>query len=696
MTKHALRKALTAFLMMALLVTSFASIAVAQDDAATQDEAAAPAPVEAVASNKVSGMIPGGQFATIWLGLTPSALDANVTVTADWDRENPTANGLVFYVLNARNTNAAMAGGRPQDNNIAAGVPVFQGANNQQSASFRASESGLTLIVSNTSPNDANFTLTAQNAIITDNSGAVRDANAPVEAATETAPAAEEAAAEQPAAEAPATTEASAAVTPTVAAEATPEPAAAAAAETAPAAVATPFVLRASEVAGALPEQSDQHYLGLEPEFKDSEMTLLLTFDPMDSQELARRLNFWVLDEAGFKAYQNGTPASEVAFGAGSRTFTGQTNERQATFRAAGTGPYTVIVYNNSNVPGTYTLKVDGGFLIDDSLQTTTAQQQAATAPAASTGVTTTVPAGTTAAATAPAASTATTGTTTAGREGEPGGTYTVSSGDTIALIARDIYGDYTLYTAICSFNGIADCNRIEIGDVINLPTLEQINAGAKAPATAAAATTAPVAAATPATAPVATAPAATTATTTTAAAETTATTATTATTPATTATTTTTTTTTAAVPTPTRAAAATSGAQSLVDVAAANPNFTILVKAIEAAGLEDELQGAGPFTIFAPTDAAFQKLGSATVDALLKDTKQLSQILLFHVVPSKVLSTDLTDGKEAVTLQGSPVEFTVSGSTAKVQDSVITVPDVLASNGVIQVIDQVMLPPTP
>ena len=132
------------------------------------------------------------------------------------------------------------------------------------------------------------------------------------------------------------------------------------------------------------------------------------------------------------------------------------------------------------------------------------------------------------------------------------------------------------------------------------------------------------------------------------------------------------------------------------MEVAEANGNFTTLIKALKAAGLDDDLAGAGPYTVFAPTDAAFNALGAATVDALLKDTRKLQQILLYHVVGDEIMSTDLTNGMEVVTLQGSPVGFTLTGATAKVQDSNIVVADVEASNGVIHVIDKVMLPPVP
>lgn len=257
-----------------------------------------------------------------------------------------------------------------------------------------------------------------------------------------------------------------------------------------------------------------------------------------------------------------------------------------------------------------------------------------------------------------------------------------------MSALARDIYGDIQLYDEICKFNNLANCDLVEVGDVIQLPTLAQINAGATAPAAPAAA--APAAAATTTTKVTTTTPAASTAVTTTSSVTTTATTTrtTAATTPATSAT----------KPT-TSTATTTAGAtgSNLVATAEAAGNFTILVKALKATGLDKTLAGAGPFTVFAPTDAAFEALGSATVDALLKDTKQLAQILQFHVVQnSSIASSSITNGLEATTVLGSPVEFTVAGKNVKVQDSNVIVPDVAASNGVIHAIDKVMLPPAP
>ena len=143
-----------------------------------------------------------------------------------------------------------------------------------------------------------------------------------------------------------------------------------------------------------------------------------------------------------------------------------------------------------------------------------------------------------------------------------------------------------------------------------------------------------------------------------------------------------------------TKAATTSTAGNTIVDVATADGNFTILVKALTNAGLTDDLAADGSFTVFAPTDAAFNALGAATVDALLKDTAKLRQVLLFHVIASEVPSSALEDGLEVKTMQGGSVSFDLSGATPKVQDSLIIVPDVAADNGVIHVIDKVMLPP--
>ncbi len=132
-----------------------------------------------------------------------------------------------------------------------------------------------------------------------------------------------------------------------------------------------------------------------------------------------------------------------------------------------------------------------------------------------------------------------------------------------------------------------------------------------------------------------------------------------------------------------------------IVDTAVGAGNFTTLVAAVEAAGLVDTLKGPGPFTVFAPTDAAFAALPAGTVEDLLKpeNKDKLVAILTYHVVPGKVMSTDLSEGMTAKTVNGADVTITLEGG-AKVNGAAISTADIEASNGVIHVIDQVILPP--
>ena len=127
---------------------------------------------------------------------------------------------------------------------------------------------------------------------------------------------------------------------------------------------------------GQLPTQDAQHYLGLAPDTRDANITLRMTFEPQDQQELARRLNFWVLDQQGFDRYAAGDARlSSVAIAAGSSNVDTADNEREANFTASGTADYTVIVYNSSNISTTYTLTSENAMLLDDSAQTITAQE---------------------------------------------------------------------------------------------------------------------------------------------------------------------------------------------------------------------------------------------------------------------------------------------------------------------------------
>ncbi len=134
--------------------------------------------------------------------------------------------------------------------------------------------------------------------------------------------------------------------------------------------------------------------------------------------------------------------------------------------------------------------------------------------------------------------------------------------------------------------------------------------------------------------------------------------------------------------------------ADDLVDTAISDGRFTTLVSAVQAAGLEDTLRGPGPFTVFAPTDAAFAALPAGTIPSLLRDIPTLSEILLYHVVSGEVYATDVVTLSSATTVQGQPVAITTSGASVFVNEARVTITDVQASNGVIHVIDAVILPP--
>ena len=133
-----------------------------------------------------------------------------------------------------------------------------------------------------------------------------------------------------------------------------------------------------------------------------------------------------------------------------------------------------------------------------------------------------------------------------------------------------------------------------------------------------------------------------------------------------------------------------------IVDTAVGAGQFNTLAAALTAAGLVETLKGAGPFTVFAPTDAAFAKLPAGTVDNLLKpeNKDQLTAVLTYHVVPGAVMAADVVKITEAKTVNGAMITVKVDGETVMINDAKVTVADVAASNGVIHVIDTVILPP--
>lgn len=132
-----------------------------------------------------------------------------------------------------------------------------------------------------------------------------------------------------------------------------------------------------------------------------------------------------------------------------------------------------------------------------------------------------------------------------------------------------------------------------------------------------------------------------------------------------------------------------------IVDVAANNGSFTTLVAAVKEAGLVETLKGDGPFTVFAPTDEAFAALPEGTVDMLLKpeNKDKLVAVLTYHVVPGKIMATEVMKLNSAETVQGETVMIAIDDGNVMINNAKVAMPDVEASNGVIHVIDKVLLP---
>ena len=131
----------------------------------------------------------------------------------------------------------------------------------------------------------------------------------------------------------------------------------------------------------------------------------------------------------------------------------------------------------------------------------------------------------------------------------------------------------------------------------------------------------------------------------------------------------------------------------SITDTLARTPELSTLNKLVNDAGLADTLRGAGPFTVFAPNDEAFNAVPAATLEALAKDKERLKSVLSYHAIAGQVLAADVKNGT-AKTVQGANVALARAGTFVTVEDAVVTTPDVLATNGVVHVIDRVLTPP--
>ena len=149
-----------------------------------------------------------------------------------------------------------------------------------------------------------------------------------------------------------------------------------------------------------------------------------------------------------------------------------------------------------------------------------------------------------------------------------------------------------------------------------------------------------------------------------------------------------------ATTPTPTPTPVPTIAPKDIVDTAVADGRFTTLVTALQAAGLVDTLKGAGPFTVFAPTNDAFNKLPAGTLDSLLQDIPALKNVLLYHVVSGKVMAADVVKLTSATTVLGKTVTIRIDQGNVYINDAKVIITDIQASNGVIHIINAVLSPP--
>ncbi|MCX6047720.1 MAG: hypothetical protein NT075_21690 [Chloroflexi bacterium] len=295
----------------------------------------------ATSATTLSGQLPH-QYSAHYFELESTERDAMIGLTLAYDPySEPSLRGFVnFLVLDEDGLREYLHGADLKTlNNVASGSPLqFDPIGNKMSGSFRDSGRGkYTVIVYNNAPLAIQYTLSARGGLLTDASG---QTSAPADAAT--------------------------AVPATATEVATP--------------VATPTssvftVVSALRVSGSLTRRPDRNYLSMLPSVRDGQVAFRFTYDPQDQALLTGNVNFWVLDDEGLRRAANGEKPADLNLATGFPVpFSPNRNELQASFGASGHGPYTVIVYNNAELPATYALSIEGGSLIDQYGQTNEAK----------------------------------------------------------------------------------------------------------------------------------------------------------------------------------------------------------------------------------------------------------------------------------------------------------------------------------
>ncbi len=437
--------------------------------------------------------------------------------------------------------------------------------------------------------------------------------------------------------------------TPAAPATSTPPASAREVAAATPVAVVTTSAVRSTWVSGELNEQFAKHYLGVEIVDTGQPATIKMVYDPQNSQQLDDSSGFYVFKQTGYDRYLNAEPPSDSVFLTGSLESMDGIKRKVVEVSVDDVSDIVALVtYNDTTMLFSYTLTGENILFLDDSGEQVEGDRVVVQQPADGTSD-------------PPAA---------VGTDIAPGSSYTVQTGDTLGTISLRAYGSTTNWSAICTANSLTNCDLIENGDVLTIPILGQTDtSGTGGTATPAAtaeampeATAAATAAATAEAMPEATAVA----------------------TPEATA---------EAMPEPT--SQADSGGSNLIEVAEDYEQLDILLLALDLAGLSATIADGGPYTIFAPTNAAFASLPEARLDMLMADSALLAETLKFHVVSGSLKTTDLASLSTLTTLQGGTIAVsTGSDGSLSVEGISIITSDVEASNGVIHFIHQLLPDP--
>ncbi len=578
-----------------------------------------------IVSSTVSGQL-NEQFAKHYLGLQVIDPTQPVEINMAYNPQHslPLDENSGMYVFDAGNFNRyANAAPASETAYRSSHLETVDGIK-RKSIDYGAdvASSIVTLVVYNDSTASLSYTLTGTNVRFVDDSGTqVVAGSTPAPAATSTPVSTPDAAT-------------------------TPDPAATAT-TAAPAPTAMTAGVKSTWVRGTLSEQFAKHYLGLEVIDTGLPVTIKMAYDPQDSPTLDAGSGFYVFTESGFNQYTSAVPPTQSALKTSHQETIDSVKQMAAEITADNASTIvTLVTYNDTTTPISYTLTGENVKFIDESGTQVEGDRMAAPAPVAQP----TLAAGTPAAA-APAPATP----APAGTDITPGTTYTVQTGDTLGTISTRAYGSTTHWSSICNANSLANCDHIEVGAVLNIPTLAQTDG--QQPGTAAT--------------PVPTADAMT---------------------PEPTADAMTPEPTTEALPEPT--AEASPGLGNLIEVAEDYEDLDILLLALDLAGLSSTISDGGPYTIFAPTNAAFASLPETRLDTLMADSALLAETLRFHVVSGTLTSSDLASQTSLTTLEGSSISITTENGTLKVEGVSIVTSDVTASNGIIHFINELLPEP--